>query len=131
MPLPQKPHEAVDARDDPEGGEHAPDDDPVGHRVLPESEVALTTNGALLAQQAEALAAAGLGRVTVSLDSLDDERFGRLNDVDFPVARVIEGIEADPRLPVIDDIGSPDVDLSELADLQGTVALLREVGAID
>ena len=57
-------------------------------------EIALTTNGALLAQKAEALARAGLDRVTVSLDSLDEETFGALNDVDFPVAKVLEGIDA-------------------------------------
>ncbi|HZC75703.1 MAG TPA: GTP 3',8-cyclase MoaA [Gaiellaceae bacterium] len=57
-------------------------------------ELALTTNGSLLAQKAEALAAAGLSRVTVSLDSLDNESFRAMNDVDFPVARVLEGIDA-------------------------------------
>ena len=57
-------------------------------------EVALTTNGSLLAQHAEALAAAGLGRVTVSLDSLDDAIFREMNDADFPVASVLAGIEA-------------------------------------
>ena len=57
-------------------------------------DLALTTNGSLLAQHAEALAAAGLERVTVSLDSLDDEVFRRMNDVDFPVARVLDGIDA-------------------------------------
>ena len=57
-------------------------------------ELALTTNGSLLVQKAEALAAAGLSRVTVSLDSLDDEAFRALNDVDFPVQRVLEGIDA-------------------------------------
>ena len=57
-------------------------------------ELALTTNGSLLAQKAEALAAAGLNRVTVSLDSLDDDAFRAMNDVDFPVQRVLEGIDA-------------------------------------
>jgi cyclic pyranopterin phosphate synthase len=57
-------------------------------------ELALTTNGSLLAQKAEALAAAGLSRVTVSLDSLDDTAFRAMNDVDFPVQRVLEGIDA-------------------------------------
>jgi cyclic pyranopterin phosphate synthase len=57
-------------------------------------EIALTTNGSLLPQKAEALAAAGLNRVTVSLDSLDEDAFRALNDVDFPVARVLEGIDA-------------------------------------
>lgn len=57
-------------------------------------DITLTTNGALLARKARALAEAGLKRVTVSLDSLDDAVFRRMNDVDFPVARVLEGLEA-------------------------------------
>jgi GTP 3',8-cyclase len=57
-------------------------------------DVALTTNGALLPQKAEQLAAAGLQRVTVSLDSLDDATFRAMNDVDFPVTRVLDGIDA-------------------------------------
>jgi cyclic pyranopterin phosphate synthase len=57
-------------------------------------DLTLTTNGALLAAKASALAAAGLSRITVSLDSLDDATFRRMNDVDFPVSRVLEGIEA-------------------------------------
>ncbi|TDF65585.1 GTP 3',8-cyclase MoaA [Cupriavidus sp. L7L] len=57
-------------------------------------EVAMTTNGSLLARKARALRDAGLGRVTVSLDSLDDGVFRAMNDVGFPVARVLEGIDA-------------------------------------
>ena len=57
-------------------------------------DLTLTTNGSLLADQAAALAAAGLRRVTVSLDSLDDAVFKCMNDVEFPVARVLAGIEA-------------------------------------
>ncbi|HYF21657.1 MAG TPA: GTP 3',8-cyclase MoaA [Ramlibacter sp.] len=57
-------------------------------------ELALTTNGSLLARKAAALKQAGLGRVTVSLDGLDDAVFRRMNDVDFPVAEVLRGIEA-------------------------------------
>ena len=57
-------------------------------------EITLTTNGSLLARQAEKLARAGLNRVTVSLDSLDDATFRAMNDADFPVAKVIEGIDA-------------------------------------
>src|SRR5687768_6280640 len=56
-------------------------------------ELTLTTNGSLLAAQAKALARAGLDRVTVSLDSLDDATFRAMNDADFPVAKVIEGID--------------------------------------
>ena len=58
------------------------------------ADLTLTTNGALLPQKAQALADAGLRRITVSLDSLDDEQFRALNDVDFPVERVLEGIDA-------------------------------------
>jgi len=57
-------------------------------------ELTLTTNGSLLAKHADALKRAGLDRVTVSLDSLDDATFRAMNDADFPVARVLEGIEA-------------------------------------
>ncbi|MHB8632291.1 MAG: GTP 3',8-cyclase MoaA [Candidatus Limnocylindria bacterium] len=62
--------------------------------TIPDIDLTLTTNGALLAAQAPALAAAGLRRITVSLDSLDDTVFRCMNDVDFPVARVLAGIEA-------------------------------------
>jgi cyclic pyranopterin phosphate synthase len=57
-------------------------------------DLTLTTNGSLLSQKARSLADAGLRRVTVSLDSLDDETFKRMNDADFPVAKVLAGIEA-------------------------------------
>lgn len=57
-------------------------------------ELTLTTNGSLLARKAQALKKAGLHRVTVSLDGLDDASFRRMNDVDFPVASVLQGIEA-------------------------------------
>jgi GTP 3',8-cyclase len=61
---------------------------------LGDVDLTLTTNGSALAQKAQALADAGLTRVTVSLDSLDDEVFRAMNDVDFPVARVLAGIDA-------------------------------------
>lgn len=57
-------------------------------------DLTLTTNGALLARKAQALKDAGLNRVTVSLDGLDDAVFRRMNDVDFPVAEVLQGIDA-------------------------------------
>ncbi|WP_449277009.1 GTP 3',8-cyclase MoaA [Leucobacter sp. GX24907] len=63
-----------------------PDGDPL--------DLALTTNGIALPLMAPRLKEAGLNRVTVSLDSLDDERFRRIADVRFPVSRVLEGIEA-------------------------------------
>jgi cyclic pyranopterin phosphate synthase len=63
---------------------------PDGHAL----DLTLTTNGSLLARKAAALKAAGLQRVTVSLDGLDDTVFRAMNDVDFPVADVLRGIEA-------------------------------------
>jgi GTP 3',8-cyclase len=57
-------------------------------------ELTLTTNASLLAVKAQSLADAGLHRITVSLDALDDATFRALNDVDFPVERVLEGIDA-------------------------------------
>jgi cyclic pyranopterin phosphate synthase len=57
-------------------------------------ELTLTTNASLLARKARALKDAGLKRVTVSLDALDDPTFMAMNDADFPVAKVLAGIEA-------------------------------------
>ena len=62
--------------------------------VLPDIDLTLTTNGSALKAQAAALKSAGLDRITVSLDSLDDGTFRAMNDADFPVAKVLEGIEA-------------------------------------
>jgi cyclic pyranopterin phosphate synthase len=59
-----------------------------------DAEVTLTTNASLLPRKAQALKDAGLARITVSLDSMDDATFRSMNDVDFPVQRVLEGIEA-------------------------------------
>ena len=57
-------------------------------------DITLTTNASLLAKKAQSLKDAGLQRVTVSLDAMDDTVFRRMNDVDFPVADVLRGIEA-------------------------------------
>ena len=62
--------------------------------ISPELDLTLTTNGSLLAKQAQALKEAGLKRVSVSLDSLDDAIFKAMNDVDFPVQKVVEGMDA-------------------------------------
>ncbi|MFD2370268.1 GTP 3',8-cyclase MoaA [Brevibacillus sp. GCM10020057] len=71
---------------------------PVLIRMIREVEgvhdIAMTTNGSLLARHARALKEAGLDRVTVSLDSLDEERFGRMNGRGYRVADVLNGIEA-------------------------------------
>lgn len=57
-------------------------------------DIALTTNGSVLARKAQQLADAGLKRITVSLDGLDDAIFRRMNDVDFPVQDVLDGVDA-------------------------------------
>ena len=61
---------------------------------IPDLDLTLTTNGSLLPKLSQPLKDAGLKRVTVSLDSLDDEIFKAMNDVDYPVAKVIEGMDA-------------------------------------
>jgi cyclic pyranopterin phosphate synthase len=63
---------------------------PSGDRV----ELTLTTNGSLLAKKARALRDAGLQRIAISLDAIEDATFRRMNDVDFPLADVLEGIAA-------------------------------------
>ncbi len=62
--------------------------------ALPGIDIALTTNGSALKAKARALKDAGLQRITVSLDSLDDATFRAMNDADFPVAKVLEAIDA-------------------------------------
>jgi GTP 3',8-cyclase len=61
---------------------------------IPDLDLTLTTNGSLLEKQARLLKEAGLNRVSVSLDSLDDAVFKAMNDVDFPVEKVIRGMDA-------------------------------------
>ncbi len=101
-------------------------------------ELALTTNGAVLAEKADALAAAGLTRVTVSLDSLDDAAFRAMNDVDFPVRRVLDGIDAATAagLPVkvnaVVKRGVNDTGFVELAEhFRGTGHVLRFIEFMD
>lgn len=60
----------------------------------PDLEIAMTTNGSLLPQKAKKLKENGLDRVTISLDALDDETFMAMNDVKFPVDKVLDGIQA-------------------------------------
>ena len=101
-------------------------------------ELALTTNGSVLAQRAEALAAAGLSRVTVSLDSLDDDAFRAMNDVDFPVQRVLDGIDAAAAagIPVkvnaVVKRGANDGDVLALAEhFRGSGHVLRFIEYMD
>ena len=64
-------------------------------------DITLTTNASLLAKKAQSLKDAGLQRVTVSLDAMDDTIFRRMNDVDFPVADVLQGIEVANRVGLL------------------------------
>jgi cyclic pyranopterin phosphate synthase len=66
--------------------------------AIPGLDLTLTTNGSMLARKAEALKSAGLNRVTVSLDSLDNEIFKSMNDVGFPVEKVLAGIDEAARV---------------------------------
>jgi GTP 3',8-cyclase len=65
---------------------------------IPGVDLTMTTNGSLLANKAQALKDAGLKRVSVSLDSLEDDIFKVMNDVDFPVEKVLEGMETAQRV---------------------------------
>jgi GTP 3',8-cyclase len=87
------------------------------------NDLAMTTNGSLLAEKARALKEAGLQRVTVSLDSLDDATFKALNDVDFPVGQVLEAIDVAAEVgltPVKVDMvvkrGANDMDVLSMAE---------------
>jgi GTP 3',8-cyclase len=102
------------------------------------ADLTLTTNGSLLPAKAEALAKAGLRRITVSLDSLDDATFQTLNDVDFPAGRVLEGIDAAAAagLPVkvncVVKRGVNDGELMALAEyFRGTGHTLRFIEYMD
>jgi GTP 3',8-cyclase len=106
--------------------------------AIPGLELTLTTNGALLTRKAEALRDAGLTRVTVSLDSLDDETFRAMNDVDFPVTSVLDGIDAaaEAGLPVkVNAVVKRGVNETGLVDLarrfRGTGHVLRFIEFMD
>ncbi len=101
-------------------------------------ELTLTTNGLLLAAKAAALADAGLDRITVSLDALDDATFRAMSDADVPVARVLEGIDAAAAagLPVkINTVIKRGVNEDEIVPLaqrfRGTGHVLRFIEFMD
>jgi len=102
-------------------------------------DLTLTTNGSLLARKAEALAAAGLDRVTVSLDSLDDATFMAMNDVDFPVAKVLDAIDAADaaglgpiKINVVVKRGVNDHEVAEMArHFRGTDRIVRFIEYMD
>ena len=103
-----------------------------------ETEITLTTNGSLLARKAEALVAAGLDRVTVSLDAIDEEIFQSMNDVGFPAAEVLAGIEAaanaglEIKVNAVIKRGVNDQDVLAMANhFRGTGHILRFIEYMD
>ena len=102
-------------------------------------DITLTTNGSLLARKAQALKDAGLRRVTVSLDGLDDAVFKKMNDVDFPVADVLAGIKAAQdaglgpiKVNMVVKRGTNDHEILPMARyFQGTGVVLRFIEYMD
>jgi cyclic pyranopterin phosphate synthase len=102
-------------------------------------EITLTTNGSLLAKHAVALKQAGLHRVTVSLDSLDDATFRGMNDADFPVDKVIEAIDAAAaagltpvKINMVVKRGVNDQDVGRMAERwRGTGHIVRFIEYMD
>ncbi|WP_205739545.1 GTP 3',8-cyclase MoaA [Georgenia sp. SYP-B2076] len=102
-------------------------------------DIALTTNGSALAVMARSLKDAGLSRVSVSLDSLDPDRFAAMNDVDFPLARVLRGIEAAQdaglapvKVNMVVKRGTNDADILPMArHFKGTGVIVRFIEFMD
>jgi len=102
-------------------------------------DLTLTTNGSLLARKAKALRAAGLNRVTVSLDGLDDVVFRSMNDVNFPVAEVLAGLDAaqeagleNIKVNMVVKRGTNDHEILPMArHFQGTGIVLRFIEYMD
>jgi cyclic pyranopterin phosphate synthase len=102
-------------------------------------DITLTTNGSILARKARSLKDAGLSRVTVSLDALDDALFRRMNDADFAVADVLEGIEAAHaaglaplKVNMVVKRGTNDAEIVPMArHFKGSGAVLRFIEYMD
>jgi cyclic pyranopterin phosphate synthase len=101
-------------------------------------DLTLTTNGSLLAAKAAGLRAAGLDRVTVSLDSLDDDVFQAMNDVRFPVSRVLAGIDAardaglGAKVNMVVKRGANEGSIADMAEhFRGTGIILRFIEYMD
>jgi cyclic pyranopterin phosphate synthase len=102
-------------------------------------DIALTTNGSGLSMKAQALKDAGLKRVTVSLDSLDDATFRAMNDVNFPVARILAGLDAAHavglgpiKINMVVKRGQNDQDIVNMArHFKGTPYILRFIEFMD
>lgn len=102
-------------------------------------DITLTTNGSILARKARSLKDAGLSRVTVSLDALDDTLFRRMNDADFAVADVLEGIDAAHaaglaplKVNMVVKRGTNDAEILPMArHFKGTGTVLRFIEYMD
>ena len=102
-------------------------------------DLTLTTNGSLLRKQAQPLKEAGLSRITISLDSLDDATFRKMNDADVPVAQVLDGIDAAReaglwpiKVNAVIERGVNDHTMVELArHFKGTGIILRFIEFMD
>src|SRR5690606_23542365 len=102
-------------------------------------DLALTTNASALKVKARSLKDAGLRRVSVSLDSLDPQRFAAINDAKFPVAKVLEGIEAaravglEPvKVNMVVKRGTNDQDILPMArHFKGTGIIVRFIEFMD
>jgi len=105
----------------------------------PDIDITLTTNGAALANKAAALKLAGLNRLTISLDSLDDATFRAMNDVDFPVRKVLDAIDAtnaagftDTKINMVVKRGVNDDDIVAMArHFKGTSNIVRFIEYMD
>jgi GTP 3',8-cyclase len=105
----------------------------------PQLDITLTTNGAALAAKAASLKAAGLNRLTISLDSLDDATFRAMNDVNFPVAKVLQAIDAanaagfeNTKINMVVKRGVNDKDIVDMARyFKGTPNIVRFIEYMD
>ena len=108
-------------------------------REVPDIEIAMTTNASILPQKIEALKEAGLDRITISLDSLDEATFQAINDVGFPVAKVLEGIRSAEqagfrplKINMVVQRGVNDKDIIPMAEyFRGTGHILRFIEFMD
>ena len=102
-------------------------------------DLTLTTNGSILRRKAAALKAAGLDRITVSLDGLNDDIFKKMNDVDFPVTDVLDGIEAarevgftNIKVNMVVKKGTNDQEIIAMAEhFKGSGVILRFIEFMD
>jgi iron(III) transport system substrate-binding protein len=104
------------------------DDFPVAQKFFPGGDVGSLVNVAGVGQLATSDQPEAAAAFVDYLLSASAQEYFATSTYEYPL---IDGVEADPRLPALETLETPDLDLADLADLQGTVELLRDVGAID